>query len=181
MQVLISLRDDLTKGRVVTDTKEDPAVVVQVPIFSQTLINSFDRFHHVVRQLRQRYDSRATLDVEDEYDVQNLLHALLRLNFDDIRAEEWTPSYAGKASRVDFLLKNEQCVLETKMARRTLTQRELGDQLIVDIERYKTHPDCKQLWCFVYDPNGHIVNPRGIEFDLARNDGLLRVAVIIRP
>ena len=45
---------------------------------------------------------------------KTLLHALLLLYFDDIRAEEWTPSYAGKSARMDFLLKNEGVVIEVK-------------------------------------------------------------------
>src|SRR2546425_4837451 len=72
------------------------------------------RFHLIVRQLRSRHDNRATLDVNDEYDVQDLMHALLHLNFNDIRAEEWTPSYAGGSSRMDFLLKQEKIVIEAK-------------------------------------------------------------------
>lgn len=42
--------------------------------------------------------------------MQDLLNALLRLYFYDIRPEEYTPSYAGKTARVDFLLKNEKIV-----------------------------------------------------------------------
>jgi hypothetical protein len=51
--------------------------------------------HLVARQLRKRHRDRATLIIADEYDVQDLLHALLRLEFDDVRPEENTPSYAG--------------------------------------------------------------------------------------
>lgn len=65
--------------------------------------NIFERFHKIVRQLRIRHSNRATLEVEDEYDVQDLLHALFQLYFDDIRPEEWTPSYAGGSRRIDFL------------------------------------------------------------------------------
>ncbi|MGZ8852902.1 MAG: PD-(D/E)XK nuclease domain-containing protein, partial [Thermoanaerobaculia bacterium] len=53
------------------------------------------RFHAAVIQLRHRHADRQTLDVKDEYDVQDLLHVLLRTRFDDIRAEEVSPSYAG--------------------------------------------------------------------------------------
>lgn len=74
----------------------------------------FSHFYKVARQLRCRYENRETLKIEDEYDVQDLLHALLLLYFDDVRAEEWTPSYAGKSSRMDFLLKNERVVIEVK-------------------------------------------------------------------
>jgi hypothetical protein len=62
-----------------------------------------ERFHAVVRQLRERRENRPTLDVTDEYDAQDLFHALLTIHFDDIRSEEWSPSYAGGASRMDFL------------------------------------------------------------------------------
>jgi hypothetical protein len=118
--------------------------------------------------LRQRYDNRETLDVQNEYDVQDLMHALLRLSLDDVRPEEWTPSYAGRAARMDFLLKSEEAVIETKMGRKGLTHEELGNELIVDIARYKAHSSCTILYCFVYDPDDIIRNPRGIEGDLSR-------------
>jgi len=139
------------------------------------------RFHLVARQLRSRHSNRDTLHVEDEYDVQDLLHALLTLEHDDIRPEEWTPSYAGGSSRMDFLLKLEQIVIEAKKTRSGLGARELGEQLIVDIQKYKQHPDCRTLVCFVYDPEGRIANPRGIENDLSGDRDGLAVRVIIAP
>ncbi len=47
--------------------------------------------------------------------VQDHLHALLRLHFDDVREEEWAPSYGGSRTRMDFLPKRERMVVETKM------------------------------------------------------------------
>jgi hypothetical protein len=134
----------------------------------------------VARQLRSRHGARPTLSVSDEYDVQDLLHALLWLHFEDIRPEEWTPSYAGKASRMDFLLKIEQIVVETKKTRPTMTAADLGTELIDDIARYERHPDCSALVCFVYDPDGFIANPRGVESDL-NHDKPFPVRVLIRP
>ncbi len=96
--------------------------------------------------------------------MQDLLHSLLRLHFDDIRPEEWTPSYGGGASRMDFLLKDERIVIEAKMARANHAAKEISEELIIDAARYKTHPDCKTLVCLVYDPN-YIKNPRGVERD----------------
>ncbi len=144
------------------------------------LVNIFDRFHAVVTQLRQRHNNRKTLDVSDEYDVQDLLHSLLRLFFNDIRPEEYTPSYAGKSSKMDFILKSEQIVVEVKRSGQTVKAKELGTQLIEDIVRYEVHPDCKMLFCFVSDPEGIIANPRGIETDL-NNDSPIPVRVLIRP
>lgn len=139
------------------------------------------RFHIVARQLRQRHENRATLDISDEYDVQDLFHALLKVFFDDVRSEEWTPSYAGGASRMDFLLKAEQTVVEIKKTRAGLGARELGNQLLEDIGRYQAHPDCHRLICFAYDPDGRITNPDGLERDLSRAINEMAVSVIVAP
>lgn len=140
-----------------------------------------ERFHLVAKQLRVRRQDRSTLDIEDEYDVQDLFHALLRIPFDDVRPEEWTPSYAGGASRVDFLLPEIEAVVEIKKSRAGLSAKELGEQLIVDIVKYKKHPNCRTLFCFVYDPDGRIANPRGIENDLNAKQDELTVRVLIAP
>jgi hypothetical protein len=140
-----------------------------------------NRFHNVVRQLRHRHAGRTTIEIEDEYDVQDLFHSLLTIYFDDIRNEEWTPSYAGACARVDFLLKQEQIIIELKKTRKGLTGKVVGEELIIDTQRYNTHPDCKNLICFVYDPEAIIVNPRGLESDLTKIHDGLNVKVIIRP
>jgi hypothetical protein len=139
------------------------------------------RFHLVARQLQARHDNRPTIEIEDEYDVQDLLHALLKTDIDDIRAEEWTPSYAGKSARMDFLLKDCQIVVEAKKTRKGLGEKEVGDELLVDIARYKTHPDCKILVCFIYDPEGKIGNPAGLENDLSGERDGLKVVTIVNP
>jgi hypothetical protein len=139
------------------------------------------RFHASARQLQSRYKSRATLTIEDEYDVQDFLHAILRLHFDDIRPEEWTPSYAGKSSRVDFLLKNERIVIEVKKTRASLLDGKIGEELIIDRARYEAHPDCDTLVCFVYDPEERVGNPIGLERDLENFEGGLNFRVIIAP
>lgn len=145
----------------------------------QLITNLFDRFHIICKQLRERYNSRETLNVCDEYDVQDLMHSLLCVYFDDIRAEEWTPSYAGSCSRQDFLLKKEKIVIEIKKTRKGLEDKQVGEQLIVDIERYKSHQDCKNLLCFIYDPDERISNPRGLENDLTKVTDGLNVIIIV--
>ena len=171
VQTLENVKDYIEKGFISFETKKKIDV-------DETLDRIFWRFHKVVRQLRIRHGGRETLDINDEYDVQDLLHALLQLYFDDIRDEEWTPSYAGSAARVDFLLKNEKTVIEVKKTRQGLADKEVGNQLIEDIERYKVHPDCEKLVCFVYDPEGRIGNPNGVMNDLnSRHEGFAKVVI----
>jgi hypothetical protein len=137
------------------------------------------RFDLVARQLTRRYNNRETLVISDEYDVQNLFHALLKIYFDDIRPEEWTPSYAGNSSGIDFLLKREEIVIEIKKTRNTLKEKEISNELIIDKERYRTHPNCKTLLAFVYDPDKYIDNPIGLETDLSESSGSLLVKVVV--
>jgi hypothetical protein len=137
------------------------------------------RFHRAARQLKHRHAEREPLLIKDEYDVQDILHAFLRGLFDDIRPEEYAPSYAGGASRMDFLLKSEQIVIETKFASATLRDKQVGEQLMIDIQRYRAHPDCKKLVCFVYDAEGFIKNPSGLEADLTRTHDGMAVKVIV--
>jgi hypothetical protein len=105
----------------------------------------------------------------------------LKIHFDDVRAEEWTPSYAGGSSRVDFLLKDEQIIVELKKTRASLKDRNIGEQLIIDAIRYRAHPDCKALICFVYDPEGKVGNPIGLEKDLESAVTDIKIRVIVAP
>lgn len=139
------------------------------------------RFHIVARQLKRRYNGRETLCISDEYDVQDLLHALLKTKFDDVRPEEYSPSYAGSSSRIDFLIKKERIIIEAKMANAKLTDKLIGEQLIIDIKRYQVHPDCNTLICFVYDPDGFIRNPVALENDLSGKHDNISVYVLVNP
>jgi hypothetical protein len=137
------------------------------------------RFDLVARELARRHDKRPTLIIEDEYDVQDLFRAMLRMFFDDIRSEDPAPSVGGKSSRIDFLLKREQIVVEIKMTRDRLESKEVSDELIIDMKRYTGHPDFKAFVAFVYDPKKYIDNPAELEDDLSELTGEMLVKVIV--
>jgi hypothetical protein len=139
------------------------------------------RFHLVAKEIEDRYNSRTPLKMNDEYDVQDLLEGLLRLHFDDVRREEPTPSFAGSSNKIDFLIAQEQIGIEAKRSRKRLDAKELGKQLINDIEHYKEHQKCKLLYFFVYDPEEYIKNPSQIENDLSKRRGNMDVKVLIMP
>jgi hypothetical protein len=84
--------------------------------------------------IRRRKEARA-LSFSTEYDVQDLLHALLRPWVADIRPEEFTPSYAGSSTRMDFLLPKYKIVLESKFVRNPDNAKKIGNELIVDMFR----------------------------------------------
>jgi hypothetical protein len=139
------------------------------------------RFSLFAERLQERQRGRAAFALTDEYDVQDLLHAILRLHFDDIRPEEYTSSYGGNASKVDFYLPRERLVVEAKMTRATLGQRAVTDELIIDAARYAQMDSVDTLICLVYDPARRCTNPQALESDLASSGSRLAVRAVICP
>ncbi len=133
--------------------------------------------------LTHRRKGVQSLTFGNEYDVQDLLHAMLRPWIKDIRPEEFTPSYAGSSTRMDFLLPAYALVIETKIIRDKAHSKRIGDELIIDIEHYRQHQGCQKLWCAIYDPDNLITNPSGLKADLEGlhklKDGEVLVTVFI--
>src|SRR5205814_8178601 len=67
------------------------------------LENLLRRLPRVIHELRWRHGERPPFRVSDIHDLEDLLRALLPLQFDDVRPLCRTPSYAA-ATRTDFLL-----------------------------------------------------------------------------
>ena len=163
----------------VSKKKNKPKVEELVP--SKLILILLKNFHRSAHQIKRRYNRREPFLIEDEYDAQDFLHAMLRAYFNDVRPEEYTPSYAGSSSRVDFLLKPEKSIIEVKFATENLREKRISEELIIDIKKYQTHPDCKFLYCLVYDPEGIIRNPVGFEDDLSGKHNNLPVTVLVVP
>ncbi|MDA5341483.1 hypothetical protein [Stenotrophomonas maltophilia] len=157
-----------------------PSKPTRVEELLEIIVRGLRRAMH---PLTHRRKGTQPLSFGSEYDVQDLLHALLRPWVSDIRPEEFTPSYAGSSTRMDFLLPAHKLVIETKIVRDRVHAKRVGDELIVDIEHYRRHPSCQSLWCVIYDPDQLITNADGLKTDLqgprSSNDGTVHVRVFI--
>lgn len=140
------------------------------------------RFHAYAKLVSRESADKDTVFTH-ERDVQRAVHAILRLHFDDVRSEELVPSFAGSGSRIDLFLRNEKIGIEIKMTREGLKDKEVGEQLLIDIARYAEHDKCEVLLCFIYDPRGLLQNAHGLIKNLeerSQEDGL-RVRVVVSP
>ena len=145
----------------------------------QVVIQGLRRAMH---PLTYRRKGAETMHFVNEYDVQDLLHALLRPWVVDVRAEEYTPSYAGRSTRMDFFLPAHDLVIETKCVRDRPHAKAVGDELVLDIAHYAVHPGCKKLWCVVYDPEHYLTNSAGLkdlEGDHKNSDRNVNVKVFV--
>ena len=139
------------------------------------------RFHSVARQLRLRKDYRPTLEVDDDYDLQDLLCALLKVEFDEVATEEWTPPYTGGAPRTTLLVNRDQIAVVAKKTRAGVTTKELADQVAADSAYYRAQGRCSTLFCFMYDPEGRIGSPKRLETTLTSVSEHCRVEVLVAP
>lgn len=157
-----------------------PVKPAKVEELLEVIVRGLRRAMH---PLTHRRKGMQPLSFGSEYDVQDLLHALLRPWVSDIRPEEFTPSYAGSSTRMDFLLPAHTLVIETKIVRDRAHAKRVGDELIIDIEHYRKHPDCSALWCVIYDPDELITNADGLRTDLqgprSSADGTVNVRVFV--
>ncbi|MDR2871992.1 MAG: hypothetical protein LBV45_05640, partial [Xanthomonadaceae bacterium] len=139
------------------------------------------RFNTVSRQLRDRHNHRPSLEIEDEYDVQDLFLALLKLHFPDARSEEWTPGYAAGSSKRNSLIESAGIVVDVKKTSSSLKPSDLRMQISTDLLHYSAQPYCKMLVCFIYDPEGRIGNPEAMEKELEALSAQLPLKIIIAP
>ncbi|MCX5389796.1 hypothetical protein [Streptomyces sp. NBC_00094] len=138
-----------------------------------------DRMLPVMRSLGVRPHG-VPIEFKTEYDDQYLYRALLVQFFDDVRDEEYVPSYAGGNSRMDFLIPRFKLGIELKHTRSGLKDKDVGDQLVIDVGRYSTHQSVNHLLCLVFDYDGHLRNPRALEEDLRRDVSTPDMAVTVR-
>lgn len=87
-----SFNSDESKGKGMADQQER---------MERIIIQGLRRCMH---PLTYRRKGAEQLRFAKEYDVQDLLHSLLRRWVQDVRPEEYTPIYAGKSTCMDFLL-----------------------------------------------------------------------------
>jgi hypothetical protein len=167
------------------EEEEDIAVDVELdarPTALSELRTILNKFASVAHRLRNRHAGKPGFEIDDEYDVQDLLYALLHIYFSDVRREEHSPSYGGTSSRADFLVQPHGLIVEVKKtsAQRNRGNRQISDELIIDKERYAKLAGVTRLFCLIYDPDHVITNPAGLETDLSQTDGL-PTEVFVRP
>jgi REase_DpnII-MboI len=131
------------------------------------LMQILNTFSIVSGQLEKRGRGRPPFEIENEYDLQDLLFAILRSVFEDARREEWTPQRAGSAKRIDIVVPSINSVIETKFLRNASHAKAVANELRIDFECYHDHENCGQLVALCMDPGRHLLDPEQFESDLS--------------
>jgi REase_DpnII-MboI len=115
----------------------------------------------------------------NERDLQVLTEGILRLLYHNIVAEDVVPKKSGASSRADFVIKDEGILVETKMTRKSLTDKRVGDELLIDWGRYPRYPDICGVFALVYDPMRRLRNPAALEEDLSHSSSGISMRTIV--
>lgn len=161
---------------------ESPVLPTPVESAEELVGRMLKRFHNFAIDLETHpRKGQKGIQVNNEYDVQFLVNALMGLHFDNVKSEEPTPSIAASSSRLDFLLPEYGIVIETKYTYQGRPLKKLNDEMINDIARYRIHPECRLIIFFVYDRCRLIRSPATIQMDLSKISGDLPVRLIVSP
>lgn len=106
--------------------------------------------------LQNRRGNNEDYEISSEFDVHDLLLAMLKPVFPDAKGEEYTPKHAGDSKRVDLVVPEYSTVIEVKYIRDITHAKEVADDLRIDIESYHVHPDCSRLIIVVWDEDRRI-------------------------
>jgi hypothetical protein len=135
----------------------------------ERVLQLLDQFSASAAVVANRYAQRSPFAITDEYDVQDLFHALVLPIAADCEAEDPTPKRAGKSSRLDFVSRQLRMGFEMKFVHDSGHTEKLRREILLDEATYHEHPYVERVVAFLYDPNRHIAPlDRGIlERDLS--------------
>jgi hypothetical protein len=114
------------------------------------------RLRHSAQSLSDRKRKKPRFVIADEYDVQDLLYAVLRAYLKQVISEEPFGKVANAASgRADLAIEKLGVLIEVKLARNAKDQRRILDDFGKDLNLYAKWPHLKHLICFIY--NSHLL------------------------
>lgn len=121
--------------------------------------------------LRNRHANRTPFKIKDEYDVQDLFHALVLPIVPDMVPEDPASKIANKSSRLDFTSKSTGLGIELKHLKSKGDADRVRNEILVDEATYQAHPYVDTVVAFVHDPDGHIAMSarKSFEADLSQN------------
>lgn len=164
------------------EIKPKPYHEINPEILLSDILNNFCRYANQMRRKRHNNRKEFITEIKDEYDVQDLLHPILKLHFCNVSSEFVIPSDMQKSHRIDFYLDNHGIAIEVKRPSKKRDKNIIEAELKEDILSYSSFPDCKSIYCFIYDPEFIIDKPRFFEEALEKKStNNFKIRAFIRP
>lgn len=145
------------------------------------ILNNFS--NAIQKIIKNRRKDHPNFEIEDEYDVQDILYVILKSVFPNLRDEDAIPKVGAKTSKIDLIIREETILIEVKMIKeKDSNETHFIEQLKVDFESYHECKWLRKLFCFVYDPykkTRDISNFNDLNADRVKGDHKFNVEVIL--
>src|SRR5690606_21785637 len=115
------------------------------------ILNNFSNaFQKIIKNRRKDHPN---FEIEDEYDVQDILYVILKSVFPNLRDEDAIGKVGAKTTKIDLIIREERILVEVKMIKeKDSNETHFIEQLKADFESYHKCKWLRKLFCFVYDP-----------------------------
>lgn len=144
------LIEDLRQNLIAREFATKYQNLTALEMIRQVLLEFGNSVKKITRDRRKGHDS---FQINDEYDVQDLLYVMLKPLFPKLTIEDPVQKVGMASTIVDLSVREEGIIVEAKMIKRTDSdEKKFISQLKNDIESYYIYPCLKELLVFVYDP-----------------------------
>jgi hypothetical protein len=144
---------DFREGEDFTDELLASALAAKAPSTDVALLLQLcTRLPNAARPLARRRKGKEPFEISDEYDAQDLLHAIVRAYFKYAVNEEPIKKLANtKSTRADFAIEALGTIIELKYARDPNDQARIVDELAQDLLYYEQWEHLKVFIYVVYN------------------------------
>ncbi len=145
------------------------------------ILNNFS--NAIQKIIKNRRKEHPNFEIEDEYDVQDILYVILKSVFSNLRDEDAISKVGAKTTKIDLIIREERILVEVKMIKdKDSNETHFIEQLKVDFESYHECKWLRKLFCFVYDPykkTRDISNFHDLNGDRTKGEHNFNVEVIV--
>lgn len=116
----------------------------------QLILQLCKRLPISAKALNRRRSNKTPFEIVDEYDVQDLMQAILRAYFKYSVSEEPISKLAGASSRADFAIQDLGVIIEAKYVHGPNEQDRIGKQFAEDVQSYSQWTHLEHFIYVVY-------------------------------
>lgn len=131
------------------------------------MLRRFDIAARALRDRPRQDKKQCGYIVVDEYDVQDLLFAMIKPLCNDLEREDPVPKSAGDSGRVDLCSRMLGMIIEVKYAKDDNRARAIARECKERVITYSRWPELRHLVFFVYDPEHRLPDADNFIKDLS--------------
>jgi hypothetical protein len=122
------------------------------------IVSILNSFPDMVSKFKNRRAQKNPFTVDDEYDVQDIVYAMLKGAFPTLQAENPNKKVGATFSVSDFTIDDLGLFIETKFIGERKQVKSTQEECKQDMVSYSKQLNCQKIIFLIYDPDKYIDN-----------------------